>query len=260
MVSLLKAWYGDAATQGQRVRVRLPAQAGRATRPGCRSSTRRCRARWRLMLSGMTATSIGPDSNQVLQALSNLKWLVRHGRLLHHQLGVLARARHRRDARCRPRCFMLPATHWIEKDGSFTNSGRWAQWKEQVLPPEGESRHDHWILAELFVRVAKLYRQQGGKFPDPVLQLTLRLRGPAQAGAGRDRPGDQRQGSDDGQAAGHVRRFEGRRHHDGRRLDLHRALPGERQPDEAAATASRTRPATTRPAWASTPTGPGAGR
>ena len=33
--------------QGQRVRIRLPAQAGRRTRPGSRSSTRRSRARWR---------------------------------------------------------------------------------------------------------------------------------------------------------------------------------------------------------------------
>jgi formate dehydrogenase major subunit len=72
--------------------------------------------------------------------------------------------------------FMLPATHWIEKDGSFTNSGRWAQWKEQVLPPEGEARHDHWIFAELFDRVKELYRQQGGKFPDPVQQLTMPYR------------------------------------------------------------------------------------
>jgi formate dehydrogenase major subunit len=68
---------------------------------------------------------------------------------------------------------MLPASHWIEKDGSFTNSGRWAQWKEQVLPPEGEARHDQWILADLFGRVRDLYRQQGGKFPAPVLALTL---------------------------------------------------------------------------------------
>ena len=29
-----------------------------------------------VILSGMTATSIGPDSNQVMQALANLKWLV----------------------------------------------------------------------------------------------------------------------------------------------------------------------------------------
>jgi anaerobic selenocysteine-containing dehydrogenase len=46
--------------------------------------------------------------------------------------------------------------------------GRWLQWKDQVLPPEGESRHDHWILAELFLRVRELYRSDGGAFPDPV--------------------------------------------------------------------------------------------
>jgi formate dehydrogenase major subunit len=74
--------------------------------------------------------------------------------------------------------FMLPATHWIEKDGSFVNSGRWSQWKEQVLPPEGEARHDHWILADLFDRVKTLYKQQGGKFPDPINAMTLGYKDP----------------------------------------------------------------------------------
>src|SRR5690349_2693584 len=74
--------------------------------------------------------------------------------------------------------FMLPCTHWIEKDGSFVNSGRWSQWKEQVIPPEGEARHDNWVLAELFDRVKKLYQQQGGKFPDPLMALTLGYKNP----------------------------------------------------------------------------------
>src|SRR5438046_8310053 len=69
--------------------------------------------------------------------------------------------------------FMMPATHWIEKDGSFVNSGRWAQWKEQVLPPQGDARHDHWILAELFDRVKAMYRQSGGKFPEAINAMTL---------------------------------------------------------------------------------------
>jgi len=73
---------------------------------------------------------------------------------------------------------MLPTTHWIEKDGSFTNSGRWAQWKDQVLPPQGQSRHDHWILADLFQRVKKLYQAQGGKFPDPITSLTFNYKDP----------------------------------------------------------------------------------
>jgi formate dehydrogenase major subunit len=120
----------------------------------------------------MTATSIGPDSNQVLQALSNLKWLCVMD-AFQTTSSEFWRAPGVDPSKVQTEVFMLPATHWIEKDGSFTNSGRWAQWKEQVLPPEGEARHDHWILAELFQRVRNLYRQQGGKFPAPVLQLTF---------------------------------------------------------------------------------------
>src|SRR5438067_11823175 len=73
---------------------------------------------------------------------------------------------------------MLPATHWSEKDGSFGNSGRWSQWKDQVLPPQGQARHDHWILAELFQRVKKLHQSHGGKFPHPILTLTFDYKDP----------------------------------------------------------------------------------
>ena len=156
------------------------------------------------MLSGMTATSIGPDSNQVMQALGKLKWLCVMDPLPTTS-SEFWRAPGIDPAKVQTEVFMLPATHWIEKDGSFTNSGRWAQWKEQVLPPEGESRHDHWILAELFQRVETLYRQQGGKFPDPVMAMTLDVQGSGEARARRDRAGDQRQGSRDRQADGDLR-------------------------------------------------------
>src|SRR5438874_5721177 len=74
--------------------------------------------------------------------------------------------------------FMVPTTHWIEKDGSFVNSGRWSQWKDQVIPPQGNARHDHWILADVFQRVKRLYQQQGGKFPDPLMALTMKYADP----------------------------------------------------------------------------------
>src|SRR5258708_24232958 len=75
MVSLLKAWFGDAATADNEFAFDfLP-------KPGSNSSwmsiyDQALKGKMQgLMLSGMTATSIGPDSNQVLQALGNLKWL-----------------------------------------------------------------------------------------------------------------------------------------------------------------------------------------
>src|SRR2546427_13017029 len=99
-----------------------------------------------VMLSGMTAASIGPDSNQVQQALSNLKWLVVMDALppksseFWHAPGVDA-------SQAKTEVFMLPATHWIEKDGSFVNSGRWSPRKDQVGRPQGQARHDHWLRA-----------------------------------------------------------------------------------------------------------------
>ena len=177
MVSLLKTWYGDAAKPENEFAFDF------VPKPATNSSwiTIYDQALKKKMdgviLSGMTATSIGPDSNQVMQALANLKWLV-----VMDSLPTTSSEFWRRpgvDPKSIPtEVFMLPCTHWIEKDGSFVNSGRWSQWKEPVIPPEGEARHDHWVLAELFDRVKKLYQQQGGKFPDPLMALTLGYKNP----------------------------------------------------------------------------------
>jgi formate dehydrogenase major subunit len=177
MVSLLKAWYGDAATAANEFAFDyLPKPAANASWISIFDQALRGKMEG-VILSGMTATSIGPDSNQVLQALSNLKWLCVMDPF-RTTSSEFWNAPGMDPAKIQTEVFMLPATHWIEKDGSFTNSGRWAQWKEQVLPPEGEARHDHWVLAELFSRVKNLYQQQGGKYPDPLLKLTLPYRDP----------------------------------------------------------------------------------
>ena len=66
----------------------------------------------------------------------------------------------------------LPTTHWIERDGSFTNSGRWAQWKEKAIDPPFGVRSDTWMLSELFWRVKELYQQEGGVYDTPIQDLT----------------------------------------------------------------------------------------
>jgi formate dehydrogenase major subunit len=126
----------------------------------------------------MTASSIGPDSNQVQEGLGKLKWLCIMDSLpttsseFWHAPGV-------DPSKIQTEVFALPCTHWIEKDGGFTNSGRWLQWKDAVLEPQHESRHDQWILADLFLRVRELYSSDGGKFPDPIMDMTFPYRDPA---------------------------------------------------------------------------------
>jgi formate dehydrogenase major subunit len=177
MVSLLKTWYGDAATKDNEFAFdHLPKPAANASWISIFDQALKGKMEG-VMLSGMTATSIGPDSNQVLEALGKLKWLCVMDPFATTS-SEFWNAPGMNPAKIQTEVFMLPATHWIEKDGSFTNSGRWAQWKDQVLPPEGQSRHDHWILAELFTRVRALYQQQGGTYPDPVRELTLAYKDP----------------------------------------------------------------------------------
>ncbi|MFI6504723.1 formate dehydrogenase-N subunit alpha [Nonomuraea typhae] len=177
LVSLLKSWYGEAATKDNQFAFHhLPKPAANASWISIFDQALRGKMQG-VMLSGMTATSIGPDSNQVLKALSNLKWLLVMDPFTTTS-SEFWRAPGMDPAATRTEVFMLPATHWIEKDGSFTNSGRWVQWKDQVIPPEGEARHDHWILAELFLRVRDLYETQGGIYRDPILQLSLPYKNP----------------------------------------------------------------------------------
>jgi formate dehydrogenase major subunit len=172
MVSLLKTWFGDHATaENQYAFANIPKPAKNSSWMSIYDSALQGKMKG-VLLSGMTATSIGPDSNQVMTALGNLDWLVVMDPLPTTS-SEFWRAPGVDSASVKTEVFMLPTTHWIEKDGSFVNSGRWMQWKDAVLPPEGQSRHDHWLMAELLMRVRSLYQQQGGRFPDPIMQLTM---------------------------------------------------------------------------------------
>ncbi len=67
--------------------------------------------------------------------------------------------------------FRLPSTCFAEQDGSFTNSGRVIQWHWKAADGPGEARSDLDIIAGLFARVRAVYAKDGGAFPDPVLGL-----------------------------------------------------------------------------------------
>src|SRR5207248_5582167 len=177
MVSLLKTWYGDNATDKNEYAFDfIPKPATNSSWISIYDQALKKKMEG-VILSGMTATSIGPDANQVMTALGKLKWLVVMDPLPTTS-SEFWKAPNIDSASIQTEVFMLPTTHWIEKDGSFVNSGRWSQWKDQVIPPEGEARHDHWILADLYDRVKTLYKNQGGKFPDPIMAATLDYKDP----------------------------------------------------------------------------------
>src|SRR5271157_4693831 len=68
--------------------------------------------------------------------------------------------------------YRLPGAGFAEKDGTFVNSARWLQWKYAAVPPPGECRLDQDILAQIFLKIRELYKKEGGKFPDPILNAS----------------------------------------------------------------------------------------
>ncbi|SFC49164.1 formate dehydrogenase (quinone-dependent) catalytic subunit [Collimonas sp. OK412] len=67
--------------------------------------------------------------------------------------------------------FRLPTTCFAEEDGSLVNSGRWLQWHWKGAQPPGEARSDLEIMSELFLKIRKMYVKDGGKYPDPIVNL-----------------------------------------------------------------------------------------
>lgn len=73
----------------------------------------------------------------------------------------------------------LPTTCFAEDEGSLTNSGRWLQWHWAGGSPPGEAKTDIWIMAQLHLRLKKLYQQEGGAFAEPILNLNWGYKDPS---------------------------------------------------------------------------------
>ena len=75
--------------------------------------------------------------------------------------------------------FRLPANLFAEESGSFTSSGRVIQWHWKAADGPGESKGDIVIMASIFLKLKAMYAKDGGKLPEPILNLTWPYRIPA---------------------------------------------------------------------------------
>ena len=126
-----------------------------------------------LLAFGMNGVAIGPNSRKNIQALMKTDWLVvceiypdetsefwKSPGITADQMKAIPTTVYR-----------LPGAGFAEKDGTFVNSARWLQWKNAALPPPGEAKLDQEILARIYLKVRELYRKEGGKYPDPILNV-----------------------------------------------------------------------------------------
>jgi len=120
---------------------------------------------------GMNGVAIGPDSQKNIEALKKADWLV-VGEIYPDETSEFWKSPGITPEEMKTintTVYRLPCAGFAEKDGSMTNSARWLQWKNVAVPPPGEARLDQDIVAQIFLRVRELYKKEGGKFPDPIL-------------------------------------------------------------------------------------------
>jgi formate dehydrogenase major subunit len=127
-----------------------------------------------MMAFGMNGVMIGPDTNKNINALKKADWLV-VGEIYPDETSEFWRApgiTADEQKNINTTVYRLPCAGFAEKDGSMTNSARWVTWKYAAVPPPGDARLDQDIVAQIFLRVRDLYKKEGGKFPDPILNLS----------------------------------------------------------------------------------------
>ena len=170
-VSLLKAFYGDAATKQNDFAFNYLPKIDRNY-----SWTQIWDQMYRgnvkgMFAFGMNGVMIGPDTQKNIDALKKADWLV-VGEIYPDETSEFWRAPGTTAddmKNIKTTVYRLPCAGFAEKDGTMVNSARWLQWKNAALPPPGDARLDQDILAQIFLKVRALYQKEGGKFPDPIL-------------------------------------------------------------------------------------------
>jgi len=130
---------------------------------------------------GMNGVAIGPNTNKNINALKKADWLV-VGEIYPDETSEFWKAPGisvEEMKKIQTVVYRLPCATFAEKDGSMTNSGRMLQWSNPALPLPSGCRVDHGIVSQIFLKVRELYKKDGGKFPDPVLNLSWPYTTPA---------------------------------------------------------------------------------
>jgi formate dehydrogenase major subunit len=173
-VSYLKALYGDAATKENDYAFQYMPKVDR-NYSWTQIWDNMYRGTVKGMLAfGMNGVAIGPDSQKNIDALKKADFLV-VGEIYPDETSEFWKSpgiTPDEMKNIKTTVYRLACAGFAEKDGTMTNSARWLQWKNVAVPPPGECRLDQDIIAQIFLKVKELYQKEGGKFPDPILNLT----------------------------------------------------------------------------------------
>ncbi len=175
LVSMLKAWFGDAAKKENDFCYDYLPKSSKGTPYMVVFEDMYKGIIKGAFYMGTNPIVGGPNANRTVQAMDKLDWLVAVD-LWETDSSVFWKRKGVNPANIKTEVFLLPASSSVEKEGSVSNSGRWAQWRYKAVNAPGEAKSDLDIIDELFLEIRDLYKKEGGKFPDPILNANWNYR------------------------------------------------------------------------------------
>jgi formate dehydrogenase major subunit len=176
-VSLLKAWWGDAATaENDFCFDHLPRLTGDhsyyATLAGMVDGS--VKGLFVMGENPAVGAANGPYNRAALRALD---WLVVRDLVEIETASFWYDAPEIETGEVAPQdvateVFFMPAATHVEKKGCFTNTQRLLQWREQAVEPRGDCRSELWFMYHLGRRVREKLAGSTRERDRPVLELT----------------------------------------------------------------------------------------
>ena len=176
VVSLLKAWWGDAATaENDFCYDYLPRVTGNHStyETVLAQIDGTCQG---YFLFGQNPAVGSANARMQRLGLANLDWLVVRDFVLIEsatwwQDGPEIETGEMRTEDLKTEVFFLPAAAHTEKDGSFTNTQRMLQWHYQAVEPDGDARSDLWFAYHLGRRIRQKLAGSASDMDRPILDL-----------------------------------------------------------------------------------------
>jgi formate dehydrogenase major subunit len=173
MTSLLKAWYGDAATKendwGFDYLPRIDDNYSHLP-TFVRMSEGKVKG---LFLFGQNPAAGAPNAKLHRKALKSLDWLVVRDWFEIESACFWYKGPENPDPKTiGTEIFFIPAAANTEKEGSFTNTERLLQWHDKAIDPPDDCRSDSWFLFQLGKRLKHLYEGSTQKRDQSLLNLT----------------------------------------------------------------------------------------
>ena len=164
IVSLLKAYYGEAATPENDFGFNwIPRITGDHSHQGYWLDMMDGKMDG-LFVMGQNPAVAGPNSGMERRALAKLKWLVVREMVETETASFWYDSPEVQRGETRPEdigteVFLMPAAGHAEKSGTFTNTQRLLQWREKAVDPPGDSRSENAFIFHLGLLLKERARQ-----------------------------------------------------------------------------------------------------